>query len=656
MMWLGRPLAFGLLLALMTLSSAAQPAGQAADEPAVPADPHTLTEDDLGTFFDGFVPYAIADGDIAGATISVVKDGRLLFARGYGFADLKTHRRVDPSRDLFRVGSISKTFTWTSVMQLVEAGKLDLDSDVNDYLDFRIPEKYGKITLRDLMTHTPGFEDTNLGSYVERPQQVLPLGDYLEEHIPAEIFPPGKVIAYSNYGATLAGYIVQRVSGEPFAEYVESHVLKPLGMNDSSFESPLRPALAANLAKGYKRASEATPFPPEIDQQSPAGGLTATATDMARFMIAHLNGGALDGARILNPETEQQMQTRNYTLAPHLLNGFDLGFYEENRNGHRIIGHAGDELGFHSDMHLILDANTGIFMSFNSTGKDAAAGVVRTALFRAFLDRYFPYVAPAEKTVSYARTDAARVAGFYLSSVRIESALRLVFQLGQTEVTTLPDGRISVADLTDFSDAPKTWREVGPLLYREEGGQALLEFVPKPDGSIDYFASDDTLPVELMQRVGGLEQLNRLMLLGIGTIVGCLFALVIWLGGAIARWRFGRALKMTSQQALLRFAARIGAALYVLIAVGWASFVAVALSHEFALVSGALTPWFRVLYILGVLGVIGGIAMVLNGASRGLQGPGGWLVRAGDAMLGVAGLYGIYAIFDYGLASFSFTF
>ena len=216
-----------------------------------------LTRDDLGAFFDGFVPIELQRDDIAGAVVLVVKDGSVLFAKGYGYSDVKSKKPVTVGDTLFRPGSISKTFTWTAVMQLVEQGKIDLNRDVNDYLDFKIPATFDKpITMKDLMTHTPGFEETLKDLFVASASDMRPLRDYLATHLPAQIFPPGTTPAYSNYGATLAGYIVQRVSGMPFDDYVEQNILQPLGMHRTTFRQPLPADLQPLMSNGYNRASQ----------------------------------------------------------------------------------------------------------------------------------------------------------------------------------------------------------------------------------------------------------------------------------------------------------------------------------------------------------------------------------------------------------------
>ena len=201
---------------------------------------HEMTAADVESFMDGIVPLQLKQSDIAGATVSVVKDGKLLFAKGYGYADVQNKKPVSAQETLFRPGSISKLFTWTAIMQLYEQGKLDLDRDINDYLDFKIPDAFGKpITLKNVLTHTPGFEE-QIKDLFTTDQTAPNLGQYLKTHIPGRIYPPGTVPAYSNYATAIAGYIVERVSGRPFEQYVAENIMQPLKMTHSTFSQPLR--------------------------------------------------------------------------------------------------------------------------------------------------------------------------------------------------------------------------------------------------------------------------------------------------------------------------------------------------------------------------------------------------------------------------------
>src|SRR5579871_1220042 len=242
-----------------------------ATTPVATSMPPQLTAADLEAYLDGMMPAQLARENIAGAVIAVVKDGKVLFAKGYGYSDIEKRKPVDPDITLFRPGSISKLFTWTSVMQQVEQGKLDLDKDVNAYLDFKVPATFGKpTTLRDIMTHRPGLQETIKDLFVASAADLRPMNQYLPAHLPAQIFPPGTIPAYSNYATTMAAYIVQRVSGQPFDDYVEEHIFKPLNMTHATFRQPLPDSLKADMSQGYVRASQpAKPF--EYVEVAPAG-------------------------------------------------------------------------------------------------------------------------------------------------------------------------------------------------------------------------------------------------------------------------------------------------------------------------------------------------------------------------------------------------
>ncbi|MCI0611348.1 beta-lactamase family protein, partial [bacterium] len=378
-----------------------------------------LSAKDLEAFLDGVMPLQLKREDIAGAVIVIVKDGSILFSKGYGYADVAKKKPVSVEDTLFRPGSISKLFTWTSVMQLVEQGKLDLDKDINTYLDFKIPDTFPKpITLRNLMTHSPGFEETIKDLFTDKPEGIIPLGKYLSTHIPRRIFPPGETTAYSNYGTSLAGYIVERVSGQPLYKYIEENIFEPLGMSHSSFEQPLPKNLAPLMSNGYKLGSD-DPNPFEIVIAYPAGSLTSAGGDMAKFMIAHLQDGQFENHAILKPETARLMHAQALTYDP-AAHGMCLGFYEESRNGLRIFGHGGDTVYFHSDLHLIPEKNFGFFISYNSGGKGEIDA--RGAVWEKLLDRYFPYSVPEVKASKDLKNNIA-VAGRYILSRRSEGSL-----------------------------------------------------------------------------------------------------------------------------------------------------------------------------------------------------------------------------------------
>jgi CubicO group peptidase (beta-lactamase class C family) len=571
----------------------------------IPSGVHELTAQDLETFLDGIMPLQLEREDIAGATIAVVKDGKLLLAKGYGYADYKKKTPVSADETLFRPGSTGKLFTWTAVMQLVEQGKLDLDRDVNDYIDFKIPEAFGKpITLRNLLTHTPGFEEQVKDLFTvgtESPN----LGAYLKTHIPGRIYPPGIVPAYSNYGAALAGYIVERMSGRPFSEYIEENIFKPLGMTHSTFRQPLPPSLAPYMSNGYQLASE-DPKPFEMVVPFPAGSMSSTATDMARFMMAHLQDGQLGSARILHPETAQLMHSRLFALDP-AANAMAYGFYEESRNGHRIIGHAGDTLYFHTDLHLIPDAGIGFFVSHNSLGREQP--LPRTTLWDMFLDRYFPNTTPAPPTLGSAKEDSRAVSGTYMLSRRSESSfLKVATLLEEFTVSPVEDGMVEVAQLTGPNGKPKRWREVAPMTFLEENGHDKLIFKPDQNGRMQMVLY---YPFFVGQRVGLFEN-GKILLIVIGiSLLIMVLTLVLWPVGFFVRRHYGHKLGLTALERRLRIAVRIILALDIFFLAAMTGLVVYGSMHiEF--LSDRGNTWFHLAQVIGVLGAIGTLVVLYN--------------------------------------------
>ncbi len=586
-------------------SQAPKTASAAAAEPRVAEPAHEMTAADVGAFLDGFMPMQLERENIAGAVVLVVKDGRVLFAKGYGYSNLEKKTPVTVDATLFRPGSISKLFTWTAVMQLVEKGKLDLDRDVNTYLDFKIPATFLQpITLRNIMTHTPGFEEQIKDLINKEGDPIATLREHLVRHMPERIFPPGTTPAYSNYGAALAGYIVERVSGRPFNDYVTENIFKPLGMTRSTFAQTLPEELKPLMSSGYKEGSgKAKPF--ELVEEAPAGGLAATAADMSRFIIAHLQEGAFENAHILRPETARLMHSRQFGLVPEL-NGMCLGFYEEARNGHRIIGHGGDTFYFHSDLHLMPDAGLGFFVSYNSAGKGEISP--RTALWNHFLDRYFPYAPPAAAKPASAAADAAMVSGRYMSSRRSQTNfLKVTSMQGETMVSPADknSGDIKVEGMKDFNGETKKWQEIAPLLYRAVNGQELLAFRRDEKGRLQLVPN---FPIVVSQRVSLLQDqsFNQSLIVACLAIMG--LTLAFWPVGAVIRRHYHIRLEMDAPQRRGRLWMRLVCAVNVI-------FVAVMFRTFSDIQPGTLSEkldlHFNLIQAVGVLGALGTVLVLI---------------------------------------------
>ena len=569
-----------------------------------------MTASDVGAFLDGLVPAQLGPADVAGAVVVVVKDGQVLVGRGYGFANVEKRVPVSSETTLFRPGSISKLFTWTAVMQQVEKGKLDLDADVNKYLDYKVPEAFGKpITLRDVMTHTPGYEDYAKDLIVADASMLVPLGTHLRSHQPQRIFPAGSTPAYSNYATSMAGYIVERVSGKQFAEYIEESILTPLGMTHSTFRQPLPTALAPLMSNGYKVASE-KPQPFEIVVPAPAGALSAAGADMARFMIAHLQDGRYEGAQILQPETAKLMHARQRGKSPET-DAMCLGFYEESRNGHRIIGHGGDTNWFHSDLHLIPDANVGFFVSYNSAGNGKGSG--RALLWERFLDRYFPYTPPSAARSADAKEQVKKVSGNYLVSRREDSKfLRLLYLLEQTKVTPSADdeGVIEVAGLADYNEKPKKWEPIGNGVFREVHGQEKVVFQKDPLGRdemvteypfFDFFRPPAHLDAKILLPVA------------IVSLAVVVLALILWPVGALVRRHYARRLELPPGERRLRLWTRLVCLVEVVLVAGYAIIIIRGLD-DLNFFTPKLDPWLHVVQVIAALALVGTLIALLNAA------------------------------------------
>ena len=586
------------------------PAPAAAPAPAPEAGPQTpaLTAADVAAFLDGLVPAQLGPADVGGAVVVVVKDGKVLYGSGYGFSDVEKRTPVNWETTLFRPGSISKLFTWTAVMQQVEQGKLDLDTDVNKYLDYQVPEAFGKpITLRDVMTHTPGYEDYAKDLIVGDPKMLGTLGAHLKSHQPHRIFPPGSTPAYSNYATAMAGYIVERASGKPFAEYIRENILGPLGMEHATFQQPLPAELEPLMSKGYKVGSEkARPF--EIVVPAPAGSLSAAGADMARFMIAHLQDGQYEGRQILKPETAKLMHARQRGKSPET-DGMCLGFYEESRNGHRIIGHGGDTNWFHSDLHLIPDANVGFFVSYNSGGNGKGSG--RTLLWEKFLDRYFPYTPPAAARSADAKTQAQKVSGNYLVSRREDTHfLRLLYLLEQTKVYPSPtdEGAIEISALTDFNQKPKAWEPIGNGVFREVHGQEKVVFQQDPLGRdelvteypfFDFFRPPAYLDAKLFLPAS------------IVTLVILVLAVILWPVGGWVRRHYGRRLDLPPGERRLRLWTRLVCLIDVALIAGYAIVIIKGL-EDLDLLTPKTDPILHVFQAMAALALVGTLIALVN--------------------------------------------
>ncbi|NHN59297.1 MULTISPECIES: serine hydrolase [Halorussus] len=490
---------------------------------------------EVEAFVDAAMAEDMDEHHVSGATVSVVKDGELLFAEGYGYADRRNATPVVANRTMFRIGSVSKLFAWTAAMQQVQRGRLDPNASVNRYLgEVQIPRKYGEpVTLEHLATHTAGFEDQYEGVFVESPADVRPLGETLR-NVPARVRPPGVVTSYSNYGAALAGHIVARRADTSFDSYVERNLYEPLDMTQSTFRQPVPASMPGRLSAGYRyERGRFVRGEFETVGVPPAGSMSATSTDMANFMVAHLQDGRYRDSRVLSAAATERMHRQHFTNHP-AVDGMAFGFYEQDRNGVRIIGHGGDTELFHSGLWLFPERDLGVFVSYNSVGGAAA----REEFIGSFVDRFFP--TDSEPAASPVAADggsdiadpplSAFTGAYRTTRMSYTDFTKIAAVNGDFRVRAADDGTL-VASLP--GQGTSRWVRTAPTVFEEVGGEGRMAFRVE-DGRATYVFFDGAAP-QSFERIAPWET----TMVQAGLLAGALLVVLSGLAGwpAAALWR-----------------------------------------------------------------------------------------------------------------------
>lgn len=527
-----------------------------------------LTAATVEAFFDELIAQQMQNAHVVGATVAVVKGDALLFAKGYGYANQAQQVPVVAAQTLFFPGSTGKLLTWTALMQLVEQGKLDLHGDVNQYLDFTIPATYPEpITIAHLLTHTSGFEEQLAALLVAGGAEVQPLGDFLRTWLPTRIYPPGTTFAYSNYATALAGYIVERVSGEPYVDYITKHILEPLAMTQSAAGQPLPPALMADLSKGYHyRNGQYTTVDYEWIADVPAAPLHTTATDIANFMIAYLNQGRFGDAQLVQPATSAAMLQKQFAHDPHV-NGVGYGFMISTQNGKTLAWHTGGSAYFNTMLALIPEEQVGFFLSFNTPVGDLYQPLV------SFVDHFYP--APPVTDVPPPSDTAQQIAalsGSYVSSrVARHSAQKLAtWQAESLTVQPGPEQTLQVG--------MRTYRPVEPGIFRQVDGPRTLVYRTDAQGNVTQLFWGQFAYFKIPAYQSTLFQL----LVTAGALLLMLTGVVVWPIGWLVqrRRRDGRDPKQPRWSAAARWSAVLFA-LFNTVLLGWFLFALLAYAENF---------------------------------------------------------------------------
>jgi CubicO group peptidase (beta-lactamase class C family) len=486
---------------------------------------------ELQSYVRGVVNSLRREHSLAALTLAVVKDDSLWMAQGFGQSGLTGSRPVIADQSLFRIGSVSKTFIWTAVMMLVERGQLDLDADVNSYLkSVRIAEAFGvPVTMRQLMHHRAGFEDS-MRLFAVADDDPRSLAELLSEHQPKRVYAPGLRTSYSNWGAALAAQVVEDVSGKPYGEFLQGEILDPLGMQATTWTAPgkLNAIQRQALATGYQRDSGGLEVQGymQLGAYWPAGGIASTATDMARWMRFHLNGGELEGARLVKAETHAAMWTRGYddrVAAADVAHGFQDRPY----HGLRLLGHGGGTAAFLTQMVLVPELKLGVFLSQNGTYTRAAT----TELPQLIIDLvngggdYKPAL-----TADASDAGAlAEVAGTYLQNRRVFSSFAAVMALDAGASVSVRSADVL---LLQAGDESTQYRRVGQERDVFESADADHIAFVREGGRVVALA--DGSGVHTLEKVGVLGAPNTLfMAAGVSLLLALTSLLGFW-------WRLGR--------------------------------------------------------------------------------------------------------------------
>lgn len=509
----------------------------------------------VASFLDSLITKEMSEQNIPGCAITIVKDSSILFSKGYGYSDVENEIPVDPDKTLFRTASICKTVTATVVMMARDEKLVDMNTDINQYLTlFKIPEKYNKpITLRNLLTHTPGFDDVYIGKSARTKEEGIPLGEFLKEILPDRIMPPGEIYCYSNLGNALAGYVVEEASGKDFEKYAIEHLFKPLEMNSSSYT--LHDFQKENLYKGYYNDNgELVEFSFDHLNDYPAGQMLSPVNEFANFMIMHLNNGKFNGKQIIDSTTINEMHSVQFTENPKLKGGSGYAFGVGEHNGLKSLGHGGGYVGISTLLYLFPEIKLGIYIAVNTS-----SGLPAIVTFQ-FLDKFFPH-AQSPSDAEYPLTtlpdydkNVEPFKGMYRFTRYSHNSFTkigvLVGMLGdEMPIWTNDEGMI---EMYDHNGEVRRLIQVEPLLFQSIDDDYYVAFHAKEDGTISHVFTNTTTSLE---KVEWYEELwfNRILFFTLLTIF--VLAHIIFL---VYFLRHRKDEKKTRNYQLLRCSAFIG--------------------------------------------------------------------------------------------------
>jgi CubicO group peptidase (beta-lactamase class C family) len=587
---------------------------------------------EIERFLDEQIPAQLEEHDIAGATVAVVTGSGPTVAKGYGYADVEAETPVRADETPFNIASVSKAVTGTVVMRAVESGLVDLDTDVNEYLDtFSLPDTYSEpITLEHLGTHTAGFAPQLLGEFDLESAEFPPLVEVVGDDPPARVRPPGEIATYSNYGFALAGHLVATAAGTTYADYARSELLDPLGMTRSSFQVPRPEGLRDARSKAYAPDDEGfREITPMISDRTPAGAMVATATDMARFLRFHLQGGRIDGEQFLSPGTVRAMHAERFSNHP-AIDSVGFGFVEHTKGDARFVGAPGDGDAFHTALALFPDRELGVFIAYNTRGSGAA----RDEFMDAFMQQFAPPGEPEAIEPDGPPARADDLVGSYRHTRFVGQSPEKVLGAAYTLQVRVDDGYLTTGP--EIPGPSERWVEVEPLVFRKVGDHSRLAFREK-DGEIIYAFRSATFGLErvpLHERTVTHLGVTAVFLLA---FLGGLFG---WTGQRLWRWRNGLQQSAGKPRSLRVLAGLTGVSLLSSILGG---VILIATSSTVSILTG-LPTWYQLLLGLPSIGALGAVAMLGGTVQAWRKEYWSRLARAHYAVLATASLAFVWVL------------
>ncbi|MBW6464521.1 MAG: serine hydrolase [Firmicutes bacterium] len=551
--------------------------------------------EEIGLFTDPFFEKTMADHHIPGAVFVAVENGRVIYAQGYGYADLDKKTPVDPKKTMFCAGSVGKLFNWTALMQLYEAGKFDLHDDINLYLhDLHIPETFpGPVTFHHLLTHTPGFDDRNTAATPDSIEQLLPLNEYLAWTLPTRLRPPGQVTQYSNHGAVLSGLLIENISGVPFDQYVTQNIFKPLQMNYSTFSQPQPEKLQPYLATGYHYINEIhIAQPVRIANVMPAGMGYFSGLDMANFLIAHLQLGEFKDNRILAEDTSTLMHQTHFQNDPRLP-GMAYGFIENYKNNRRLLWHTGTSPDFHSLLVMMPEENSGFFFSMNMVDQR-----VSRKLLQEFMDYFYPAeleeIAPTPQDIE----DAALYNGVYRTNWHAHRTLEKLAVLGRDVlVKANADGSLSIS----FENSPATrWIRTDENLFRNDSLDEYVSFSIDQSGYA-YRLNQGSRPMLAYEKIACWETTTLHIILQVAVIAIFISNLLAAIVGRFMRKKAENVKQDPGQARFARLTGNLVSLIHPLFIIGFLAIQMKVVSGSFDLLFYAVLTLPIILAVLSLI-------------------------------------------------------